>query len=185
MIESKRSEMDVDKKPEIKRERRRGGRGGREWRNRNATPSSPGGQKYKSPTSGLEEFVYDCGAPKDAANYLIVTEKLCNHFQASLKMGSDVARALRSLEPLVIEYPDEPGVYDQDGNVITAPTTIQEHRFKREYDAAHKREEHYNENIKKAYATCYEHCTPRLKALLKGDPEYNQIYADQDGVALL
>ena len=174
-----------EEKPEMKRERKRGGRGGRGWRNHNATPSSPGGQRYKAPTAGLEDFVYDCGAPKDAANYLVVTEKICNHLQSTLKMGSDVARALRNLEPTVINYPDEPGVYDHAGNVVTPPTTIQEHRFKREYDAAHKREECYEENIKKAYAVCYEHCTPRLKALLKGDPEYNQIYADQDGVSLL
>ena len=38
----------------------------------------------KAPTSGLKDYVYDCGAPKDAANYSIVTEKLCNHIQATL-----------------------------------------------------------------------------------------------------
>ena len=171
-----------DIKPDPKKDqRKRGGRGNRQWRN-NATPA---GSKYKAPTQGLEEYVYDCGAPKDAANFTIVTEKLCNYFQASLNMGSDVAWALRNLQHPVIDFPNEPGEYDGDGNVVRAPTAIEEHRYKREYDAAYKRDECYAENIKKAYATAFEHCTPSLKALLKGDADYPNFYANQDGVELV
>ena len=100
-------------------------------------------------------------------------------------MGSDVAWALRNLRDAKIDYPDKPGTYDEDGNVLVAPTAIEEHRFKREYDAAHKRNECYQENIKKAYATCYEHCTPSLKAIIKGDANYPTFYANQNGVELL
>ena len=174
-------------KVEPTKERRRGARGSRGWR-RNPAPGAPGapsGQKYRAPTPGLEEFTYDCGAPKDAANFTIVTEKLCNYFQSTFKMGSDVAWALRNLQPVDIPFPDEPGEYDEDGNVVVAATAIQEHRFKREFDAAHKREEHYQENMKRAYATCYEHCTPSLKATLKGDADYPQFFAAQDAVVLL
>ena len=100
---------------------------------------TPAGSKYKAPTPGLEDNVYDCVAPKDGTNYSIVTEKLCNHFQATVKMGSDVALALRNLKHPVINYPDKPAKYDQDKNVLVAATAIEEHRYKREYDAASRR----------------------------------------------
>jgi hypothetical protein len=44
----------------------------------------------------------------------------------------------------------------------TAPTYADEHRYKREFDAAFTREERYRENKAKAFAVIYEHCTPSL-----------------------
>ncbi len=44
-------------------------------------------------------------------------------------MGSDVAWALRNLQHPIIDYPNEPGEYDGDGNVVRAPTAMEEHRY--------------------------------------------------------
>ena len=77
-----------DEKPP--RERRRGGRSGKKFR-QYATP----GGKYKAPTAGLEEYIYESGAAKHAAQFTETTEKLCNYIQANFKSGADIAGALR------------------------------------------------------------------------------------------
>ena len=53
-----------DKDEKVPKERKRGVRGGKKFR-QHATP----GSKYKAPTSGLEEYIYELGAAKHAAQF--------------------------------------------------------------------------------------------------------------------
>jgi len=172
---------EADEKDEkLQRERKRGGRGGKKFR-QHATA----GSKYKAPTSGLEDYIYESGAAKHAAQFTETTEKLCNHMQANFKSGADIAGALRALRELVITMPDPPtGSTDGAGNHVP-PTAAEEHMFKRKFDAEYTREQRYEENKKKAYALLYEHCAPELKALLKGDDDWGPIEGRQDSISLL
>jgi len=161
-------------------DRRRGKRGGNKFR-----PPVTQASKYKAPTTGLEGFIYESGAAKHAAQYTETTEKLCNYMQANYKSGADVAGALRQLKELVITMPEPPaGTTDGAGN-YTPPTAAEEHIFKRRFDAEYTREQRYEENKKKAYALLYEHCSPELKALLKGDDSWGSLEASQDSIRLL
>ena len=169
-----------EKEEKPTRERRRGVRGGRRFR-QHATP----GGKYKAPTTGLEEYIYESGAAKHAAQFTKTTEKLCNYMQANFKSGADIAGALRQLRDLTITLPDPPtGSTDSAGNPIP-PTAAEEHMFKRKFDAEYTREQRYDENKKKAYALLYEHCAPELKALLKGDDNWSNMESQQDSISLL
>ena len=49
------------------------------------------------PTSRLEDYIYETGVAKHAAQYTETTEKLCNYMQANFKSGADIAGALRAL----------------------------------------------------------------------------------------
>ena len=93
--------MGEDEKP---KERRRGTRGGRRFRQQTSQAST----KHRGPTPGVEEYVYDSGAAKNAAQYTETTEHLCNYFQANYKSGDDVAGALRKLQELTITMPVAP-----------------------------------------------------------------------------
>eukprot|EP00804_Cyclotella_cryptica_P016582 CCRYP_020530-RA/>CCRYP_020530-RA protein AED:0.64 eAED:0.30 QI:0/-1/0/1/-1/1/1/0/420 len=169
-----------DKDEKVPKERKRGVCGGKKFR-QHATP----GTKYKAPTSGLEEYIYQSGAAKHAAQYSETTEKICNYMQANYKSGADIAGALKQLTDLEITMPDPPaGSTDSVGNFVP-PTTAEEHIFKRKFDAEYTREQRYQENKKKAYALLYEHCTPELKALLKGDDNWGTLEASQDSIELL
>lgn len=155
-------------------------RGGNKFHG-HATPTN----KYKAPTIGLEGFIYETGAAKHAAQFTETTEKLCNYIQANYKSGADIAGALRQLKELAITMPASPaGTTDATG-IYVPPTAAEEHIFKRKFDAEYTREQRYEENKKKAFAMLYEHCTPELKALLKGDDNWGSIEADQDSIRLL
>jgi hypothetical protein len=65
------------------------------------------------------------------------------------------------------------------------PSAAEEHIFKRKFDAEYTQEQRYEENKKKAFAMIYEHCTPELKALLKGDDRWGTLKASQDCICLL
>ena len=169
-----------EKEEKLRKERRRGGRGGKKFR-QHATP----GSKYKAPTSGLEDYIYESGAAKHAAQFTETTEKLCNYMQANFKSGADIAGALRVLRELTITMPDPPtGFTDSAGNRVL-PTAAEEHMFKRKFDVEYTREQRYKENKKKAYAQLHEHCTPELKALLKGDDNWGSMETSQDSISLL
>lgn len=169
-----------EKDERLPKDRKRGVRGGKKFR-QHATP----GSRYKGPTSGLEEYIYQSGAAKHAAQFTETTEKLCNYMQANYKSGADIAGALKQLTELVITMPIPPtGSTDSAGNPIP-PTAAEEHIFKRKFDAEYTREQRYEENKAKAYALLYEHCAPELKALLKGDDNWGTLEARQDSIGLL
>jgi hypothetical protein len=141
--------MGEDEKP---RERKRGTRGGGEFRQRHC----PAATKHRGLTPGVEDYIYDSGAAKHAAQFTETMERLSNYFQANYKSGDDIAGALRKLEELRIDMPVAPmpiTTTDTSGNMVTtAPTYADEHRYKREFDAAFTREERYRENKTKAFA---------------------------------
>lgn len=75
-----------------------------------------------------------------------------------------------------------------DSSGVTAtmtPTFTNEHRYKREFDAAFTREECYRKNKAKAFAVIYEHCTPSLRAQLKGCKDWGNISGTQNAISLL
>eukprot|EP00804_Cyclotella_cryptica_P023700 CCRYP_019316-RA/>CCRYP_019316-RA protein AED:0.38 eAED:0.25 QI:0/0/0/1/0/0/2/0/908 len=174
--------MGEDEKP---KERRRGTRGGRRFRQQTSQAST----KHRGPTPGVEEYIYDSGVAKNAAQYTKTTERLCNYFQANYKSGDDVAGALRKLQELTITMPVAPvAITTTDANGVTtttAPTYAEEHRYKRKFDAAFSREERYRENTSKAFAVIYEHCTPSLRAQLKGCEDWTAISGTQNAISLL
>lgn len=137
----------------------------------------------------MEEYIYDCGAVKNAAQFTERTELLCNYFQANYKSGDDIAMALRKLEELVITMPVAPTattITDTSGVTTTTPPTYAgEHRYKHEFDAAFTREERYKENKFKAFAVIYEHCTPSLQAQLKGSDDWSATISTQNAISLL
>jgi hypothetical protein len=150
-----------DEKPQ--RERKRGGRGGKKFR-QHATPTT---NKYKGPTTGLEDYVYNSGAAKHAAQFTETTEKLCNYMQANFKSGADIAGALKQLRELTITMPTAPiGITDAAGN-FTPPTAAEEHMFKRRFDAEYTREQRYDENKKKGIRHAIRALCTRSKGVAK------------------
>jgi hypothetical protein len=108
----------------------------------------------KAPTPGLENFIYEMGAARCAAQYNITTEKLTNYIY---KSGSDIAQALRLLQDMTFIMPPRPtGGTDANGNSLS-PDDIKVHMFKRVYDQQYGRETKYQENKKKAYSLSTEH----------------------------
>ena len=114
---------DRDEKP--LREIKRGGHRGKKFRH-HVTPAS----KYKAPMACLEEYIYELGAAKHAAQFTETTEKLCNYMQANYKSGADIAGALRQLKELTITMPEAPtGTTDAAGHYVP-PNAAEEHIFK-------------------------------------------------------
>jgi tRNA A-37 threonylcarbamoyl transferase component Bud32 len=58
---------------------------------------------------------------------------------------------------------------------VLPPSAVDEHAWKRTFDAAHKREETYKENRMKAYALVIEHCSPDVRAALKALTDWGVI----------
>ena len=135
---------------------------------------------------GIEEYIDDSRAAKNAAQYTETTERLCNYFQANYKSGEDIAGALKKLEELVINMPITPTVTTttdaSEVTITTAPTYVEEHRYKWEFDAAFTREERYRKNRSKAFAVIYEHSTPSLRAQLKGCDDLGTINGNAIGL---
>ena len=79
----------------------------------------------------MEDYTYDSGAAKYAAQFMETTERLCNYFQANYKSSDDIAGALRKLEELAINMPVAPIpviTTDASGKMVTTmPTYANEH----------------------------------------------------------
>lgn len=174
--------MGEDKKP---KERKMGTQAGRGF----CQCPSPMTNKHRGPTPGMEDYIYKSGAARHATQFTETTERLCNYFQANYKSEEDIAGALRRLEELTINMPVAPMPFtttDASGNTVTTtPTYADEHRYKHEFDAAFMREERYQENKTKAFVVIYEHCTPSLRAQLKGCDDWATMSSSQNVISLL
>ena len=156
-------DLPTEQKPQ-KRNKHRGQRGGRNYCNGTTLTA----QKYKAPTTNLEDYIYEAGAAKHAAQYTETPDKLCNYVQTNFKKGHDIASAMRQLTALVITLAAEPQeTVRPDGTTVPVPKSVY-HKWEKQYDKDLEREETYAENVKKAFALILEHCSPEMRAKLKG-----------------
>ena len=139
-----------------------------------ASASEP---RFKGPTAGLENIVFDHGESMRTGEWKGNVEALASRVSQTIKYGGPrVSKAMKKMKFDELDEPEEP-----DAKATRKQLAMFELRIK-EYGRKLLQDE---ENNQVAYEFIMSHCTPKMKMKLEAGADWESIEEAQDGVGLL
>ena len=124
---------EADKKTDPKVQKKRHG-----YRRGNSQQATPKKEKYKAPTSGLQDYLFTHGTVHDATNFTKVRDALVQYVGGSSLYKYATEQALAAMKNLVEPtFPDPP---DPTEPVDPAKPTFKERKEQMEWEAAVKQQ---------------------------------------------
>ena len=165
-----------------------------EWKRRQASrqlqrqrPRQPtfsgrgrGGNSNKPKKKQLADYVYYLGSVRQAADYETTTQYLVNHIKATFDYGIDIATALDDLQPFdaSVHKPKLSVSRSTNDETKAAANRQFEIEFKAELDVYMKRKQAYENNLTKAYAFLWEHCTKSMQSKIEARTDFAKLKDD-------
>ena len=173
---------EADKKADPKVQKKRYG-----FRRGNSQQATPKKEKYKAPTSGLQEYLFTHGTAHDATNFTKVKDALVQHIGGSSLYKYATEQALAAMKNLTEPtFPDPP---DPAEPADPAKPTFKERKEQMEWEAAVKQQIQDKQAWKdvkvKMFQLIMQHVEPTLEDELKTDSTWEAIDSTYDAIELL
>jgi hypothetical protein len=102
---------------------------------------------YKSKDIGLEEDMFDVGAPSNPAKFSKSLKSIKNYIQKSYKMPDNIMKAIQQMKRPTLPYPDKPTkahCMDNQGDLDEDEFKMAKFTWKKDYKAMRERKDKYN-----------------------------------------